>query len=167
MSYLHDGRIVLGGESDAPERFIAPTILLDPPLDAPVMQDEIFGPILPVLAVRDLDEALRLIQSRPKPLALYLFSESPRAQARVLAETSSGGVGINDTIQQIVTPHLPFGGVGESGMGSYHGASSFACFSHAKSVLKRATWCDPELQYPRVPLSLPALKRILGFMLGR
>jgi aldehyde dehydrogenase (NAD+) len=112
------------------------------------MRDEIFGPILPVLKVSDLDQALRFVNARPKPLALYLFSTSEQSQARVLEATSSGGVGINHAVVQLSVQGLPFGGVGPSGMGAYHGKYSFETFTHRKAVLKKPTAIDPPLLYP-------------------
>jgi aldehyde dehydrogenase (NAD+) len=138
--------LVTGGETRATDRYIAPTILLASWQDA-VMAEEIFGPILPVLEYEDVSEAIAQIKARPKPLALYVFSKNRPFQQRVLRETSSGGVAINDTILQLTLPSLPFGGVGESGMGSYHGQYSFDTFSHRKSVLYKPFWLDIPLRY--------------------
>jgi aldehyde dehydrogenase (NAD+) len=112
------------------------------------MGEEIFGPILPVLSVADLDTALAFIRERPKPLALYLFSHDKAAQRRVIETTSSGGVCINDVVMQLVGPQLPFGGVGASGMGAYHGRTGFETFSHRKSVLVKGTRMELPLRYP-------------------
>jgi aldehyde dehydrogenase (NAD+) len=142
------GTVVAGGEANADERYFAPTILRDVPADAPVMADEIFGPILPVFRVRSIDEALTRVNARPKPLALYLFSNDRTVQARVLEGTSSGGVLINHTTMHEVVSPLPFGGVGASGMGAYHGRASFETFSHPKSVLVKSTWFDLSVLYP-------------------
>jgi aldehyde dehydrogenase (NAD+) len=142
------GTIVIGGDGDETERYLAPTILRDVAADAPIMADEIFGPILPVLKVRDIGHAIAFINARPKPLALYLFSRDDRTQERVLEQTSSGGVTINHTLLHVAVPSLPFGGVGASGLGAYHGRASFETFSHRKSVLKKATWFDPWFLYP-------------------
>ncbi len=166
VGYLGAGRCVLGGDHDAAERFLAPTLLLNPPADAPVMQEEIFGPILPIVEFDHLDAVLRDLRARPKPLALYLFGKDRRVRERVVAETSSGGVCVNDTITHIVTPQLPFGGVGDSGMGAYHGRASFDCFSHAKSVLVRGTRWDPRWRYPPAGAPLPVLKRAIRWLLG-
>ncbi len=142
------GTIVIGGDTDPTDRYIAPTVLTGVSADAPVMREEIFGPILPVLSYDDLDTAIRFVNKGDKPLALYLFSKSAKTQRRVLAETSSGGVAINDTVLQLASPNLPFGGVGESGMGAYHGRFGFEAFSHLRSVLRKPTWLDLALRYP-------------------
>ena len=142
------GEIVTGGTGVAAERYIDPTILTNVPSDAPVMESEIFGPILPVLKVQDVDHAIALINTRPKPLALYLFSADPAVQAKVLARTTSGGVTVNHTLMHLVNHSLPFGGVGPSGMGAYHGRATFETFSHKKSVLVKRTWLDPWFFYP-------------------
>jgi aldehyde dehydrogenase (NAD+) len=142
------GTIVTGGTADEDARFIAPTILRDVPANAPVMTDEIFGPILPVLGVSDMEQAIAFVNSRPKPLALYLFSSDPLIQESVLERTSSGGVTVNHALLHLTVPSLPFGGVGPSGMGAYHGRASFETFSHKKSVLVKPTWLDPSIFYP-------------------
>lgn len=112
------------------------------------MAEEIFGPILPVLTVSDVDEAIRFVNDRDRPLALYVFAESEAVQRRVLEGTSSGGVCVNATVLHVAVPTLPFGGVGASGMGAYHGRTGFDTFSHRKSVLTRPTRMDPKLAYP-------------------
>ncbi len=142
------GTVVLGGESDAAERYLAPTILRDVPHDAPVMQEEIFGPILPVLKVADVDEAIGFINARPKPLAMYIFTDDRRPRDALLERTSAGGAVVNHVILHLVAPDLPFGGVGESGMGAYHGRASFDTFTHHKSVLMKPFAIDPPLLYP-------------------
>ena len=142
------GTVVVGGESDDAERYLAPTLVVDPDLDAPIMQEEIFGPVLPIVAVDHLSEALDFINDRPKPLALYLFSESDAAAERVQSETSSGGVCVNHTLLHITPSTVPFGGVGPSGMGAYHGKAGFDAFSHHKTVMTKPTRPDPKLLYP-------------------
>jgi aldehyde dehydrogenase (NAD+) len=142
------GEIVIGGQSDAASLFIAPTVLKNVPADAPVMRDEIFGPILPVLRVASVDEAVHYINAHDKPLALYLFSNDEQNQQRVLSSTSSGGMVINHALIHLTVPGLPFGGVGASGMGAYHGKHSFDTFSHQKAVLKKGTMIDPSIMYP-------------------
>jgi len=146
--FLKDGKLIVGGERDAETRYIAPTLLEDISWDDAVMQDEIFGPILPILEYDDLDSAIAQINHRPKPLALYLFSKDKKKQQQVLQQTSAGGITLNDTIIHIASPELPFGGVGESGMGVYHGKASFDTFTHYKSVTKRKFWLDLKLRYP-------------------
>jgi aldehyde dehydrogenase (NAD+) len=162
-SFLDNGTPLLGGQANPDTRYIAPTLLDNVSWDAPVMQDEIFGPILPVLEYDELDEAIALINARPKPLALYFFSNDSRKQERMLQATSSGGVCINDTVMHIAVSSLPFGGVGESGMGSYHGKASFDTFSHYKSVLRRGMWLDLAWRYaPYTASKLKLIKKIVG-----
>jgi aldehyde dehydrogenase (NAD+) len=136
------------------------------PLDAPVMQEEIFGPILPVLDFNKLDDALGLLRDRPTPLALYLFTQDRDVQKRVLETARSGGVCLNDTIVHILGKQLPFGGLGESGMSAYHGKASFDCFSHSRAVLRRSFRFDAKLRYPPPKVSLGMLKRVSRFLLG-
>ncbi|MGW1915226.1 aldehyde dehydrogenase family protein [Streptomyces sp. NPDC002076] len=134
---LGSGRIAVGGESDRMAKYIAPTVLADVDPTSPVMQEEIFGPILPLVTVSGLDEAIAFINDRDKPLALYVFSESERTRARIAAETSSGGLGHGLPLAHLTVSDLPFGGVGESGTGSYHGRYSIETFSHRKAVLHK------------------------------
>ncbi len=165
VKYLDDGRISHGGASSADELFIEPTILTEVRLDAPVMQDEIFGPILPVLEFDQLDDALALLSGKPTPLALYLFTGSRDTEARVLARVRSGGVCINDVVSHAIGTSLPFGGLGASGLGSYHGRAGFDAFSHRRAVLRRATWLDTPFRYPPQRITLAGLKRALRFLL--
>jgi aldehyde dehydrogenase (NAD+) len=148
IGLLGSGTIVIGGEQDEATRYIAPTVLRDVAPDSPIMQDEIFGPILPVLTVDSVDEAIAFVNERDKPLALYVFSKSHGTADRVLDQTSSGGACVNATMYHVAVPTLPFGGVGPSGMGAYHGRSTFETFSHAKSVLRKGVRPDPALAYP-------------------
>lgn len=134
---LAEGRIITGGGHDRATRYLAPTVLADVSPEAPVMQGEIFGPILPVIAVPDLDAAIAFINERDKPLALYAFTDSEQTKQRLAAETSSGGLVFGLTVSHLAVPELPFGGVGESGMGRYHGEYSIDTFSHAKAVLDK------------------------------
>lgn len=140
--FLQNAKVIVGGQTNPEDHYIAPTLLDQVSWDDPVMQEEIFGPILPVLEYNDLGEAIAQINSRPKPLALYFFSKDQAKQQQVLQNTSSGGVCLNDTVMQVGVTNLPFGGVGDSGMGSYHGKASFDTFSHYKSVLKKFFWLD-------------------------
>jgi aldehyde dehydrogenase (NAD+) len=167
VGYLTSGRIICGGEHDADNLYIAPTMLDSVPADAQVMQEEIFGPVLPVLEYTALDEALSFLRDRPTPLALYLFAKDRATQNRVLAETRSGGVCLNDTVSHMIGHDLPFGGLGESGMGAYHGKASFDCFSHRRSVLHRSLRFDPRLRYPPQRFKLATLKRAYRFLMGR
>ncbi|MFF1631226.1 aldehyde dehydrogenase family protein [Streptomyces sp. NPDC058272] len=136
-SLLDSGRTVTGGDSDRATKYIAPTVLADVDPKAPVMREEIFGPILPIVTVADLDEAIGFINDRDKPLALYVFTESDTTRERIAAETSSGGLGFGLPLAHLTVSDLPFGGVGESGMGSYHGRYSIETFSHRKAVLEK------------------------------
>lgn len=155
-SLLDSGRIFTGGDSDENSLYIAPTILRSVNVSDPVMQQEIFGPILPVFEFAHLTEAIEFVNSRPKPLALYYFAHSRAHKRRVINETSSGSVCINDVIMQLASENLPFGGVGPSGMGSYHGKFGFDTFSHCKAVMSRGTFMDVALRYP--PYSAKKLK---------
>lgn len=147
-NYLQDGRIVVGGQTDDKQQKISPTVLTEVTWDSPVMQEEIFGAVLPLLTFNDIDSAIQQINARDKPLALYLFSKNTATIDKVLSTISFGGGCVNDTLMHIANHHLPFGGVGASGMGAYHGEASFYTFSHAKSVLKRGTWLDMPVRYP-------------------
>ena len=140
-------KLVCGGQTEKEHLRIAPTVLAEVTADDAIMQEEIFGPVLPILTVKNMDEAIRFVQERPKPLALYLFTEDRKMEQRVLAETSYGGGCINDTIIHLATSQMGFGGVGNSGMGSYHGKKSFATFSHEKSMVKKSTWMDLPMRY--------------------
>ena len=160
---LADGKIFAGGRHDAADLYIEPTILTDARPDTAVMRDEIFGPILPVLEFRKIDDVLDILRDQASPLALYLFTGERAVQERVLAGTRSGGVCINDTITHILGKDLPFGGLGESGMGASHGKAGFDAFSHRRSVLRRSLAGDPQFRYPPARLELPALKRMLRF----
>ncbi|MEV4437883.1 aldehyde dehydrogenase family protein [Streptomyces sp. NPDC049577] len=132
---LGSGRVVTGGDGDRAAKYIAPTVLADVAPDSPVMAEEIFGPVLPIVTVAGLDEAIDFINDRDKPLALYAFTESEDTRRRLAAETSSGGLGLGLPLAHLTVSDLPFGGVGESGMGSYHGRWSIETFSHRKAVL--------------------------------
>ncbi len=143
-----NGDIYVGGVSDESDCYISPTILYNVLPDAPVMKEEIFGPLLPVLKIKSIEEAIRFINERPKPLSLYLFSSDTAIQQSIIQQTSSGNISVNYPMLQMTVPALPFGGVGESGMGAYHGKASFSTFSHYKSVLIKPTWFDFNVLYP-------------------
>jgi aldehyde dehydrogenase (NAD+) len=140
--------VAVGGGRDAAARYIAPTVLTGVKPDAAVMDDEIFGPILPVLTYGQLDDAIAFVNERPKPLALYVFGSRATAIDRVVERTSSGGVTVNHTLLHVSVHDLPFGGIGASGIGAYHGESGFRLFSHAKPILQRTTRPDPSIAYP-------------------
>jgi aldehyde dehydrogenase (NAD+) len=146
--YLKDGEIVAGGKFNDEKRMLEPTLMLNPPKDSPVMTDEIFGPILPIFEYSDLDEVIQFINQREKPLASYIFSKNSRIREKFLTSVSSGGACVNDTVLHISSSSMGFGGVGESGIGGYHGKSSFDTFSHRKSVMHRMPhMLDPYLRY--------------------
>jgi aldehyde dehydrogenase (NAD+) len=130
-------KVAFGGEADAASRYLSPTILVDVPPDAAVMQDEIFGPVLPVLTYKKPEDAVDFVRARPPPLALYVFARSRREADSVLDGTASGGACVNNTIFHLANPDLPFGGVGPSGLGNYHGRAGFRCFSHERAVLRQ------------------------------
>jgi aldehyde dehydrogenase (NAD+) len=142
------GEVIFGGERDEAARYIAPTALSGTDPSAAIMREEIFGPVLPILPVDDVGEAIQFVNGRDKPLALYVFAEDETVADRVLAETTSGGACVNATVFHFAVPGLPFGGVGESGMGAYHGQAGFETFSHRKGVLVKSTRLDPSLAYP-------------------
>jgi aldehyde dehydrogenase (NAD+) len=145
---LKDEEVVFGGEVDEEDCYIAPTLLRNVSPDSAVMADEIFGPILPVLKIKDVDQAIDFVNAREKPLALYLFTNDSATEAKVLERTSSGGACVNGTVVHISDSRLPFGGVGPSGMGAYHGRHTFETFSHRKAVMKRGMLFDIKLMYP-------------------
>ncbi len=140
--------MLFGGESDRDAKYIAPTVLDNPSPDSPVMQEEIFGPLMPVIPIDSLDQAIGFVNDRPKPLALYIYAEDKHVQETVLDRTSSGGACVNDCMAHLAVPTMPFGGVGESGMGAYHGKDGFDTFSHKKSVLNKSRHLDVPLRYP-------------------
>ncbi|HET9547721.1 MAG TPA: aldehyde dehydrogenase family protein [Desertimonas sp.] len=140
--------VVTGGSSDRDTRYLAPTVLAGVDPAAAVMSEEIFGPILPVVPVESLDEAVAFVTARPHPLALYLFTEDGPTAERVIERTRSGGVAVNHTMIQLAVPDLPFGGIGASGIGAYHGEAGFDRFSHRRAVLTKATRPDPSVSYP-------------------
>ena len=144
IGYLDNGTIYHGGKYDKAERYLSPTILTDVSPDAPVMQEEIFGPIFPVLTFKEINEVITFVTEREKPLALYYFGTNGDY---VLRHTSSGGACVNDVIMHIVNHKVPFGGVGNSGMGSYHGKESFMAFSHRRAVISTPTWVDMPFRY--------------------
>ncbi|HEY4651179.1 MAG TPA: aldehyde dehydrogenase family protein, partial [Pontibacter sp.] len=161
---LTQQHIRIGGQTDAATRYIAPTVLDNVTWEHKAMQEEIFGPILPVLSFEVLDEAIRMVNQHEKPLALYFFSASKDMQNRILREVTFGGGCINDTISHLANPNLPFGGVGSSGLGSYHGMASFNVFSHQKSVLHRGTWLDIPLRYPPYRNKLKSLRKFFRWL---
>ena len=155
-------QIIFGGDCNEKERRISPTLIKIEDRNDQLMKEEIFGPLLPILSIKSLDEAITDFKSLPKPLALYLFGGREKEQEKMLSMTSSGGVCFNDVVLQAGIPELPFGGVGSSGMGKYHGKASFDNFTHYKSILKRPFWLDLNFRYPPYKLDLSLLKKLIG-----
>lgn len=152
---------VVGGNYDEEFRYIAPTIVDLEDADHPLMEDEIFGPILPILSVNSLDDAIETVHNHPNPLALYIFSTKYKNQQKVINSLNFGGGCINDTVAQVANNGIPFGGIGSSGMGQYHGKASFDIFSHQKAILHKAAWPDVPLRYPPYKGKLPLIKQII------
>ena len=157
------GRIELGGDWDEGENYFAPTVITGVAPDAPLMREEIFGPILPVLEVEDMDAAVAFVNARPKPLALYVFTSRAGAAEAILARTRSGGACINDTVLQFVHPHLPAGGVNRSGLGKAHGQFGFQAFSNARGILRSSAWHSP-IQWMYPPFT-PGVRRLIDLTL--
>jgi aldehyde dehydrogenase (NAD+) len=163
---LGQGTVACGGGQDAATRYIAPTVVLAPAAGSELLSEEIFGPILPVVPFDSLDDELARLRRAPSPLALYLFTSSRQTVRRVLLGSRSGGVCVNDTVNQVVCRRLPFGGVGASGTGRYHGRAGFDCFSYSRSVLERSTRLELGKAYPPFKTPLAVLKRVYGCLLG-
>lgn len=161
--FLDEEKIIFGGKfSDDNSLIIEPTLLDNIGWNDPVMEDEIFGPVLPILGYSDFNEVINSIQAQPNPLAFYLFTNSKSLQASALKEISFGGGCINDTIYHMVSPYLPFGGKGHSGLGAYHGKSSFDTFSHFKSILKQTVMFDLPFRYPNLKNGIKWVKMFLN-----
>lgn len=158
---VETGEVIYGGQQNDNSRQLNLTMMDQVSWDDPIMQEEIFGPILPILSYKNLDEAIGAIKARPKALALYLFTESKAIEERVLTEVSFGGGAINDTLTHLASPYMGFGGVGQSGMGNYHGKDSIDTFSHSKSILKKSSWIDLPFRYPPYETSKKLLKMIM------
>lgn len=158
---IDHGKVVLGGQYDRDNLYIAPTIMKNVTWEDAVMQDEIFGPILPILTYENLEEVIDTLREKPKPLAFYVFSESESIQNLLMEQIPFGGGCINDTVSHVASTYMGFGGVGNSGMGSYHGYESFRTFSHRKSVLKKSTKFEMPLIYPPYKNHLKWLKKFL------
>ena len=148
IGLLSQGTIAIGGDFDEQDRYIAPTVITGLALDSDLLRDEVFGPILPVVGYHCLEDALAFIRCRPKPLAIYAFTGNRSLQQRLTREMPSGSLVINDVVINQIVPGLPFGGVGNSGMGAFHGRYTFNAFSHAKAVVRRPFWADVDLRYP-------------------
>lgn len=161
VGLLRESNIIYGGQYNLEKLYISPTLLSPVSWDDPIMKEEIFGPILPIIEYETLDEIIENVNNRPKPLALYFFSSNKEKIEKVIGNISFGGGAINDTIMHLTNPHLPFGGVGPSGMGSYHGKKSFDTFTHYKSILKKSDLIDPNFRYPPYKGKLKTVKKLL------
>ena len=161
QGYLDEGEIYYGGEVDIEDRYISPTILTNIKENSKILEEEIFGPILPVYEFQDITEVIEYVNSKERPLALYYFSEDKNKIETVLSSTTSGGVTINDTIIHVSSTHIPFGGVGNSGMGNYHGKASFDTFTHKKSVVKRSTLMEFPFRFPPYKDKLKLIKKLM------
>lgn len=160
-NYLSNGTKVHGGRTDKEKLFIEPTILTDVPLDAPVMQEEIFGPVLPVISFADMNEAKKIIGMHPDPLSMYVYTSSRKKENEWLEAIPAGGGCVNNSSWHLTNHHLPFGGRGFSGTGNYHGKYSFDTFSHKKAVMKTPTWFDPKIKYPPLKGRLKLFKWVI------
>jgi len=161
LSYMSQGKIVHGGRSDASRLFIEPTLLVDVNVDTPIMQEEIFGPILPIIPFNTFEEAKQLIDRNPNPLAFYLFTSSAKKETEWIGSVAFGGGCINNASWHLTNHNLPFGGRGNSGIGAYHGKFSYDTFSHKKSILKTPTWFDPAVKYPPFKGKLKLFKWVI------
>ena len=160
-SMIGGGTVVFGGETDAAKNYIAPTLITDIDFEHPLMDDEIFGPILPAFTFSTLDEALGVVKRYEKPLAFYIFSNNYQNQQRCMSEVQFGGGCINDTVAHLLNHELPFGGIGNSGTGAYHGKFSFDTFTHYKGVMNKVTWPDIPLRYPPYNGKLGIVKQLV------
>ena len=160
-AYLSSGTKLYGGRTDKEKLFIEPTILTDVPLDARVMNDEVFGPVLPVLSFNTAEEAKRIIERHPNPLSFYVYTSNPKKEKEWLEAIPAGGCCVNNSAWHLTNHHLPFGGRGFSGTGCYHGKYSFETFSHKKAVMKTPTWFDPNIKYPPFKGKLKLFKWII------
>lgn len=161
IGLLDEGNIITGGEYNKDEKYIAPTIIDNVTWENPIMLDEIFGPILPVMEFENLEKVIKIVNSKPKPLALYFFSNNKMHQEKIIEMIPCGGGCINDTIMHVASPYLPFGGVGASGMGAYHGKGSYDVFSHKKSMIKKSNLVDIKIRYAPYNDKIKWLKKLM------
>ena len=164
VNMIEPGKVIFGGQSHAKDCYIAPTLVEENSLETPIMEGEIFGPILPILTYENESDIDSVIAKHEKPLALYVFSENPSFHKQIIQNHSFGGGCINDTMIHFANKRLPFGGVGHSGMGAYHGILGFDTFSHQKSIVKKANWLDLSLRYAPYKDKLPIIKKILKWL---
>jgi aldehyde dehydrogenase (NAD+) len=164
ISLLENQNIIFGGQSNRLELYLAPTLLDEPSLNTKVMQEEIFGPILPIISFETKAEIEKIIISFEKPLSLYLFSENKKFIEETISKYSFGGGCINDTVIHLSNHRLPFGGVGHSGIGAYHGKLSFDTFSHKKAIIKKATWLDISIRYAPYTNKLKYIRKLFKWI---
>ncbi|MBS1655365.1 MAG: aldehyde dehydrogenase family protein, partial [Bacteroidetes bacterium] len=160
-NYLNEGKLVYGGQTNREHLFIAPSVITDVPINAAVMKDEIFGPVLPVLSFTTMEEAKGIIQQNSNPLAFYVYTSSSQKEKEWMRQIPAGGACINNSSWHLTNHHLPFGGRGNSGIGEYHGKNSFEIFSHRKAVMKTPTWFDPAIKYPPLKGKLKLFKWVV------
>jgi aldehyde dehydrogenase (NAD+) len=161
VSLIHGKNVFTGGTWDRETRYIAPTILDKVALTDPIMENEIFGPILPILDYEHLDDAIAIVKKHSHPLACYVFTSNPKIESRILREIPFGGGSVNSALMHLLNPRMPFGGIGASGMGSYHGKAGVEAFSHKKSIYKSPLWLDIPLKYPPYEKRLPLMRRLM------
>ena len=164
VGLINKNNLIYGGEYDKVKRYISPTIIDSPKMDEEIMKDEIFGPILPVLSFEKIEDIDNIITKNPNPLALYVFSNNKKFNEIIINRYPFGGGAINDTIVHLANSRLPFGGIGNSGIGSYHGKASFELFSHKKSVVNRSTWFDNNLRYAPYKNKLSLVRKIMKYL---
>lgn len=164
VSMIEPEKVIFGGQTDEENRYIAPTLIDEPAIDSPIMQEEIFGPILPILTYEKEEELNIIISKYEKPLALYVFSENSIFAKRIIQNFSFGGGCINDTVVHFSNKRLPFGGVGHSGIGAYHGKLSFDTFSNKKGIVKKANWLDLSMRYAPYKGKLKSIKKLLKWL---
>ena len=163
LPQIDESKIYYGGNHNIEQRYIEPTILHNVSFEDKVMEDEIFGPILPVISYTNLDEIIGYVKSKPKPLSCYVYTEERNIKQKILREITFGGGAVNDSVMHIANSNLPFGGVGHSGIGSYHGEAGFRTFSHYKSILDKPSWFELSLKYfPQTKGNLNFIKRFFG-----
>tara|TARA_B100000900_G_scaffold26401_1_gene20490 strand:- start:196 stop:1572 length:1377 start_codon:yes stop_codon:yes gene_type:complete len=164
VGLINKNNLIYGGKYDKVKRYISPTIIDSPKMDEEIMKDEIFGPILPVLSFEKIEDIDNIITKNPNPLALYVFSNNKKFNEIIINRYPFGGGAINDTIVHLANSRLPFGGIGNSGIGSYHGKASFELFSHKKSVVNRSTWFDNNLRYAPYKNKLSLVRKIMKYL---
>ena len=164
ISLINKNKLIYGGKYDQVKRYISPTIIDSPEMDEEIMKDEIFGPILPILSFEKIEDIDEIIIKNPNPLALYVFSKNKKFNEIIINRYPFGGGAVNDTIVHLANSRLPFGGIGSSGIGSYHGKASFELFSHKKSVVKRSTWFDNNLRYAPYKNKLGLVRKIMKYL---